>query len=324
MSSTWGQLRLLLKQANAAVSLDLIDGYLNKRYEQVLAANDWQDAKTHTTLQTTAAYQSGTDTATFTVGSATVTGSGTSWQASQSGLKIYRPGDTVTYKVTYNSATSFSLDRPYEGLDGDAPGTVYAAAAYVLMQNVYQLPANCGGIISILDPITQLPLGELSKIEFDQSVGPRTLVANPEVWAPYDVTPEGAPPVLKQVELYPPPLYARGLPLYYRFGALGFDGVSTNLSPLPWVTDAVLLEGASADLALYQAKTAENPSSYLAAAKAHEALFQIALAELLRKEHMQVRKKTPLKMANRFTRHRLARVNRGMSNFWGPGAGGPQ
>jgi hypothetical protein len=323
MASTWGQLRLLLTQENPGLSDDLIDGKMNARYEQILRANDWSGAKAHVTLRTTAAYQSTTDTVTFTVGSTAVTGVGTNWQSSQSGLQMFKPGDTVVYTATVNSTTSITLDRPYEGLDGDAPGIAYASSAYVLMQNVYTMPANCGGVISILDPVTGEPMAELSQVNFDQSVGPVTVLANPDCWSPYDWTPEGTEQTTRQVKLYPSPLYARGLPVSYRFAALGFDGVSTSARPLSWVSDKLLLDGANADLCLHRAKLAENPGPLLQVARALEAEFELGLAQLEKKEHMQDSPKVAFRMASRFTRHRAARVTRGRYNYWGPGAGGP-
>jgi hypothetical protein len=322
---TWGQLRMQLQTAAPGVSLDLLDEFLNGRYEQVLEASDWQGLKYHYTIETEAAYQSSSDTVTLTVGSATVTGSGTNWTSTQLGNipRFYRPGDTVIYTATYVSSTELTLDRPYEGVSGDEPGDVYSGAPYVLMQNVYALPSDARSIVSILDPITQWPLVQMTKDQLDASAGQRTLVEQPAYYAPYDDSNESNPPVIHQVELYPPPLYAQGFVTEYIHSATAFDGGNTSGSPLPWVSNTVLLMGCRADIAAYLAGQSANPAPYLAQAKYYQAQFDVELAKILRLEHWQKRAKVPMKMAPRFTRHRMARAMRGFNRVWGIGQGGP-
>jgi hypothetical protein len=313
---TWGQIRLLCQKSAPEVDLDLIDGWLNTRYEKVLQATDWTGIGAHATIQTTAAYQSGADSATFTVGSTAVIGSLTAWTAAISGQKIYRPGDTVTYTATYFSATALTLDRPYEGIDPDAPGTLYAAAAYVFFQDIYPLPGDCSSVIEILNPQTGFPLDQMSKFEMDACVGERTLVDTPEIFAVCDDSPETAPPVIHQVQFYPPPLFGRGFKIHYRRAALGFDGGDTSASPLPFLGSLVLIAGVRADIFKHLGKLQQG--------LAYEAEFKDALADLVRAEHQQRKKKPVMKMAPRFTRHRLARVERGLQDAWRGGTpGGP-
>jgi hypothetical protein len=322
---TWGQMRMQLQTAAPGVSADLLDEYLNTRYEQVLEATDWQGIVAHATVETQAAYQSTTDTATFTVGNATVTGVSTAWTAALIGQKMYRPGDVPIYIVTaVNSTTSLTLDRVYEGVDGDAVGTVHGTSPYVFMQNVYILPNDCATIISFLDPVTGWPMNRLTKDEMDLSAGTRTLIDDPTNYALYDDSTETSPPVLHQIEFYPPPRFAKGYPLEYRRSVLAFDGGNTQGYPLPFISSTVLLHGCRADIARYLA--AEDPklaSVYLGQATQYEALFGVELARLLRVEHSQRRKKMPMKMADRFTRHRLERASRNYNNYWGHGQGGP-
>jgi hypothetical protein len=123
---TWGQLRLQLQIGVPGVSLDLLDEWLNSRYQQVLEATDWMGLIGHATLATVAAYQSGTDSVTLTVGSATVTGAGTAWTSGPAGLRFYCPGDEAIYTVdAVGGAGTLTLDRGYEGLGIDPAGTVY-------------------------------------------------------------------------------------------------------------------------------------------------------------------------------------------------------
>jgi hypothetical protein len=326
---TWGQLRMQLQVGAAGLSLDLLDEFLNTRYEQVLESNDWKGARYHSTVQTQAAYQSTADTVTFTVGNSAVTGVGTPWTSAVTGQRIYRPGDSVIYTATYVSNLLLTLDRAYEGNGTNAPGTMYSASPYVLMQNVYSLPSDVRSVITILDPVTETPLNEMTKDELDLTAGPRTLVQNPVYWAPYDDTTETSPPVVHQIELFPPPLYARGLLVEYLHAALGFDGGNTGASPLPWVSATILLKGCRADIQNQLANECANVGDAGGAA-AHQRLagmyaaeFGAELERILRLEHWQKRKKMPMRMAARFTRHRMIRATRGLNRNWGPSQGGP-
>jgi hypothetical protein len=307
---------MVLQQTAPGVSLDLIDGFLNTRYTSVLSATDWADLKAHSAIQTQAAYESTTDTATVTVGTAAVVGAGTTWTAAISGQAFYVPGDTVTYIATYVSATSLTLDRPYEGKTGDPAGLAYPASPYVLMQNLYALPTDCKSVVSVLDPTNDIPLDKFTKDGLDTFAGPRTRIGYPTAWAEYGNTPETTQPVLHQIELFPPPRDARGYPLEYLRTANPFTGENTSDSPLPFISGAVLLAGVRADIALSEEKFAK--------ALGYEKQFEGELARLLLEEHSQRRVKASLKMAGRFTRHRLARLDRGAGTGWrGSNPGGP-
>lgn len=312
--STWGQLRLLLQSSAPEIPLDLLDSFLNTRYASALSATDWIGLKAHATLATQAAYQSVLDTVTVTVGSAAVVGLGTAWTNAITGQRFYIPGDTVIYTATWVNATHLTLDRAYEGNGTALAGVVVAGAAYVFMQHIYALPADCSSVVTVLDPITELPLGAFTKDGLDVSVGTRATVGYPQCWAEYDDTPEASPPVLHQMELYPPPLQARGFPLEYLRNANLFTGQNTSTSPLPFLSDALILFGARADIALHE----EKPSK----AEGYEAQFLEELQRLLLVEHTQRRVKTNLKMASRFTRHRMARATRGQVSTWRGGIPG--
>jgi hypothetical protein len=311
--STWGELRLVLQTAAPDLSLDTIDSALKERYEQVLEATDWTGLEGHASIQTTAAYQSVNDTVTLTVGSQTVAGAGTTWSASITGMRFYRPGDTVNYVSTFVDAATLTLDRPYEGNGSDAAGSVLTACPYVFMQNMYPLPADCRSIRAIDNPITGLPMKPFSELGLERSAGQRTLVGYPQAWAEYDDTPEATPPVLHQVEFYPPPLQARGFPLFYLRNPRVFNGENTSDSPLPFVTRTVILDGCRADLSKDTGQAAR-----------FEFLFDKELRRMLLLEHAQKRVKTAMHMDPRYTRHRLARASRGLRSAWRGGTpGGP-
>jgi hypothetical protein len=251
----------------------------------------------------------------LTVGSANVTGAGTAWVTGQTGLQFYLPGDTVVYTFTYVSATSATLDRPYEGNGVDAAGTVYPASAYVLMQDIYPLPSDVRSIVpnGVGNPTTGFLNEYMSIAEMEASCGPRTLVQTPTSYAMYDDSSENTPPVVHQIRFYPPPLNARGIPVEYVHAAIGFDGSNTNGSPLPFVGSSALLYGCRADGYAYlagQTDDAGQRGAYLQLAKMYEAKFDGVLQQLLMVEHAQVRKIVAMRMADRFTRHRLERAAR--------------
>lgn len=310
---TWGKIRFLLLQSFPGSNLDLLDAWMNGRYLQILKAADWTDIHARATLMTQAAYKSSTDSATFTVGSATVTGSGTTWTDVLVGQKLYRNGDVRVYTVTaVASGTSLTIDRAYEGHGEDEPGVVYAASAYVFMQNIYSLPSDLSSIERILDSLTNFPLFKFTAAEMDESAGTRAQVGYPETFCQVEDTTEviGTAPT-RQVELYPPPEFARGLQLEYLRDAYLFNGLNLQQSPLPFVSDACIMYGVKADICADAGKVQQ--------AEGFEAKFNVELARLLRVEFSQRRAKPTMRMAPRFVRHRLERAARGYNYGWNSG-----
>jgi hypothetical protein len=138
------------------------------------------------------------------------------------------------------------------------------------------------------------------------------MVGEAACWAQTDDSPEASPPVLKEVEFYPPPVCARGFLAEYQKIATRFDGESTSLSPLPFVGDAVLLNGVRADIQLHLKD--------FAAAAAYELLYEKELAKLLRVDYVQVKGPSAFAVASRFSRHRLARATSGGGGWRGGGS----
>ena len=310
---------MLLQQSVPGVSLDLLDSWLNERYRSVLSATDWNGLKAHSVLQTTAAYQSPTtESVTLSVGSPSVTGVGTLWSdPGVTGRQFYRTGDQTVYTVAaLNSPTSLTLDRPYEGNGTDSPGAAYAGAAYAFMTDIYALPDDTRAPVTVINPVTGKPMGEFTKDGMDVSRGTRATVGDPWAFCIYDDSPESSPPVNKQIQFYPPPKYARGLDVEYLRDANVFNGENTNSSPLPFVTDAVLLAGTRADAWLHLEKIQKAAGYQLA--------FNTELARMLQVEHTENRRKTSFHMNPAFTRHRLARIDRIHGRNWGLGQGGSQ
>jgi hypothetical protein len=304
--------------------LDIVDEFINSRYSTVLESTDFIGLKAHTSIATTAAYQSGADTVALMAGTNAVTGTGTQWTVTaKTGQKFYIPGDQAVYTIEVMSDTFLALDRAYAPRGSDPLYTAYPGCAYVLMQDLYLLPADCRSIVTVLDPRTNLPLTPFTKDGLDAAAGPRTRIGYPTAWAEYDDTPEstqsddapGLFPVLHRIQLSPPPLQAAAYVTEYLRAAAMFDGRTLSAFPLPFVSPAAILAGVRADIALYNGE--------LAKAAGYEKLFQNELAKLLQVEHAQRRVKTAMRMADRFTRHRLQRVNRGYPAHGWAEPGGP-
>jgi len=235
---TWGQLRLLVQQEFPDLSPDLLDGYLNTRYADVVDRWPWKGLEVETVLQTTAAYNTGS--VSVTQGLNTVTGAGTAFTLAMSGMKFELLGDNAIYTFTYVSATSGTLDRNYEGSTNPAGG-------FWIFQDEYSLPAATKTVISVVNPLTALPLEDLTKGQILRPTFIPACPGTPEAFALAADTNESTPPVYHTLQFYPPPLFSKGYPLRYTKATAGFSGTNTAAAPLPWVTDNVLLCGCRAD-----------------------------------------------------------------------------
>jgi hypothetical protein len=186
----------------------------------------------------------------------------------------------------------------------------------VFMRNLYPLPSDCRSVEQIIDAVSGYPLTQFTENELNQTAGPRTLVDDPTCFAPIEDSPEAWGNVVHQVELYPPPKYARGYTVSYVRAAYSFNGTNLAQSPLPFISSSVLLYGVRAEIAAWRGEMAQ--------AQAYELKASQELQRLMLIEHSQRRAKGFIKMAPRFTRHRQIRAAREWaSNNWGPGAGGP-
>ena len=128
--ATYGEIRLRLSKLAAGVDLELIDGWIQDRYTQILDALPWKRLEGETVIQSPPSYQAGT--VTVEQGSNAILGAGTSWTAALNGLTIRIADGVEFYVFTQTDATDGTLDRPYEGSTNaisasavDAAGTGY-------------------------------------------------------------------------------------------------------------------------------------------------------------------------------------------------------
>jgi len=110
---TYGQLKFRLTKAFPGVDLDLIEGWINDVYRDILGELPWQRQQVESMLLTVAPYTTGY--VALTQGSQAVSLVGGTFTSAMNGRALRTPPRTEFYQFTYISATSGSLDRPYEG-----------------------------------------------------------------------------------------------------------------------------------------------------------------------------------------------------------------
>lgn len=109
---TYGQMRMLLSKMAPVVDPELIDGWIQFRYTEILDKLPWKRLEGETVIQSPPSYQVGTVTA--AQGNASIVGVGTNWTSAMTGLTIRIADNQEFYVFTYASATTGTLDRPYE------------------------------------------------------------------------------------------------------------------------------------------------------------------------------------------------------------------
>lgn len=232
---TYGQLKLRLTQAFPGISLDLIEGWINDRYQEILAELPWTRLTVMSVLQTTAPYTQGT--VTVTQGSNTVGLLGGAWNQNMDVHCFRVSGDPDFYEFHYINATTAALDRAYDG-------TTKAGAAYSLSQSVYVMPTDCR---FLQDDAFNSPLGPLTRFthqQIDAFDPQRMQTGTPRAWCSY-MDSDNVPPQF-QVELWPQPDKVMSLPFTYQ--STGGDLTSEDQILQVWMQPAALVEGVTSKI----------------------------------------------------------------------------
>lgn len=227
---TYGALKIRLVQMFPGVSLDLIEGWIQDRYSEILAELDWSRLNVESILLTTAPYTTGT--AAVTLGSASIVGTGTAWTAAMSGRAFRVTGRDEIYEFSYVTATTGTLDRVYEGPTG-------ATAGYSIAQAIYPLPSDA----RLLEDGAFSGLERLTHGQLNSTAALRTVTGTPRYWASYLMDDGSTPPRL-QVEFWPTPDTAAGIPFSYVSDAADLTSTATVLAV--WISSTALLEGVCA------------------------------------------------------------------------------
>lgn len=230
---TYGQLKLRLVKSFPGVDLTLIEGWIGDRYSEILTELSWQRLGIDSILQTSAPYSDGS--VTLTAGSSTVTGVGTTFTGDMSGRGFRVTGRSEFYEFTYASPTSASLDRAFEGTTGAGQG-------YKVFQHVYPMPDDCRLLED--NAFSGFKMGSLQRLERSQlnlAAPARLEYGTPRLWGSY--MDDGSTPPLMQVELYPIPDAAIGIPFSY-MADVSLPAQSAAF--LTWVDPTALIEGVTA------------------------------------------------------------------------------
>jgi hypothetical protein len=275
---TYGELKFRLVKAFPGVDLTLIEGWIGDVYADILGELPWSRQKTTGILRTTAPYTTGA--ASVTSGSASVSLSGGTWTSLMSG-RAFRIGTRDEYyQFTQTGSTTGTLDRAYEG-DTDT------SASYRIFQFVYPLPSDCRLLQD--DAFPSLIRTNGSRIDAWAD-------GTPTRWASY--MEDSSTPPRMQVELYPAPDAAIGIPFTYIADA-ALSG-STSIVKA-WLEPSALVEGVTA-------KIKAHLKDYNGALF-HQRAFRESLDSMKRAEaHGSA--PCEMRLDSYFTRHRRRRVCR--------------
>jgi len=287
--ATYGEIRGRLAQLFPGIELDLWDGWIADRYQQILDALNWQRLDVVQTLQTEAEYNTGTLDA--TLGSTVLAGTGTAWVAGMS-VRILRIASRPEfYGFTYVGATSGTLDRAFEG-------ETDTGLSYRLNRNVFALSSDTRYVQSVESFETGLPLIRCSVADLNRMDAARTAYGDPTHWAPY--MDASTTPPSPQIELWPIPTGLKSLRVQTVTEAVPFAG-ATAAGVLPWVRPQALIEGCSAN--------ARRHEKDVASAREHESQFGALVMQMAAIDAQRVGP-VAIRQPERYTRHRARRWNR--------------
>ena len=281
---TYGQIKFQMKKMFPGVDLDLIELWINQRYDEILGELPWTRLNVESVLVTAAPFSDGT--VAVAQGSNSLTLTGSAWSSRMSGRAFRIAGQSEYYQFTYADDTTATLDRPYEGPNS-------AAAGYSIFQAVYVLPADC----RMLDDNAFSPLKRMDRSQLNQSDPWRVQSGKPGIFCSY-MDDASTPPRL-QVELYPVPDSAVGLPFTYQSDGGDLSAAATILQV--WIQSTALVSGVEAKIRRHLKDLA---GSQLAAAEAKAALAN------MRTSNAQGMAPAQMKMDGYLTSHRRGRWTR--------------
>jgi hypothetical protein len=274
----------------AGVDAELLLTYINLRVEQITRSRPWTRLEKEALIQTTAAYSTGT--VTIAAGATSGTGTDTVWTSAMDGRFIRFGNLWPFYTFVFATTTTFSITRPLEGSDD------LTDAAYEIWQPVYELPSDLAEISSIKNE-WGWDLEEASREWLDRVSGLRVEISSARHWVPCEDSQTGR----TQIELYPGPEDAVGLPLRYTAKAPLFSvPAETSEQFADWISVPCVYAGVLADL--YRLQDEQQR------AQLEEQRFDKLLADMAGEDA----RKTPvaeLNMADRYTQHRMRRTLRG-------------
>ena len=286
--STYGEIRFRLSKLIPGVDLDLLDGWIQDRYQQILDRLDWKRLEVVTTLSTEPEYTDGT--VDVTGGNDSISGSGTNWLQSMDGWMMRINAEVSMYSFTYVSQTSGTLDRPYEGQTA-------SGLSYRLTKNVYALPADMRALHRVASITNDRPLERVTPADLDRIDPARTQYGSPRRYAVYMDT--ATDPPAMQIEFHPAPVEREG----FRVEGIAEEPMPTgaSITVLPWVRPGALIAGVQADAALHAGDGGR--------AALYEAKFESLVRDMA---NIESRRRGPqqLRVSRLYTDHNLRRLLR--------------
>jgi hypothetical protein len=292
MPRTWGQIRSELVKAFPGVDLTLVNGWIIDAYDEILAHREWSGLETTGFVTVAGAYREGSIN--VTAGSTTVTGTSTVWDVAMTGRKLRALERNEWYTIAIDGPTALTLDRPWEG----ATETILP---YSIYSNTFLLPLTVRTLDRLLNSTADRQMEPIAGADLDLASPNRLGLGTASYYSagPYELVYTSNPPTAyKRVEIYPAPEYATTFQFFATSAVGTFTGTNTSDSPAAWVSDALIL-------ALARSKAYDHVKDR-AGEQAAIAAYNRQLQALDAVENSRTGGQR-LKMASRFTRHRLYR-----------------
>lgn len=299
---TYGQIRLRLQKLLPGTDLELIDGWIQDRYTQILDMLSWKRQEAESVIQSPLSYATGT--VTCTQSSSAIVGSGTTFSAAMNGLMIRIDNKSEYYQFMDVDATNATLDRPFEASSA-------AGLTYRIDQNIFLMPSNAR-IVRGVRPLHNrgIPLHIVQPDELNRLSPSRNFYGTPKYACPtWDNFSD--PPQL-QVELFPVPdcpdssSNLLSWSVDYIFDASDLDPEATSTSLLPWIRPAALIAGVTANAMMPR----PGNDGDLAAAESHEESFTNLVATMAQ-INAQQRAPQTIRLAPELGRQTPPRYRRG-------------
>jgi hypothetical protein len=197
MPLTLGDAARRLVDEIKTIPIDEARRRVNRAYRDVSRMHGWQHNLKRFTLQTEAAYTTGTVAASGT----TLTGTGTtwltSWTTAPSMRRVAIQGRSEPYDITVVSATSATLADTWLGSSD-------SGLTYRMFRDTYPLPTDCGAakLVAIYDPEQRVRLWNFNQAKFlDVRSENPALTGIPECFSVVNNTSETNP--RPQIQMYP-------------------------------------------------------------------------------------------------------------------------
>lgn len=267
---TTRSLRLYVPQ----LPITLAEQFIRDRYRRILERRDWSGLRAEAEFQLNAEKADGS--VTFTNGSTTITGVGTTFATTDLGRQIKIGVGSPIYTITTVNIGPQTLvvDRAI----GVATST---AVAYRIFDGYVTPPSNFMRFLTVRDPILNWRLRHWITSDELNSIDPqRNYFGNPYALVDRLYSSSGIP----QYEAWPFSTTARSL--YYTYMKQGSDLINDTDTPIWPLRSDVLVAGALADVARWPGTT-QSPNPYFSRPeywKAYESEFEDKMIDLERRD----------------------------------------